>query len=316
MSFKSFADLHHSKLPLSSTNGNCRLCRYGKLVLQEGVPDAAQAMMSSSPRAARPSTCTSATFLDLGEDSTHHHAYEQTAVDLGMPPAVVAATSAGRRPPSRTSFPSAVHRSTSSHHATTTSSSSAAAASSSRQPSAIAAPRTPTAGTHTMDRSVSDEAGQTSDLGATVVDEPEPDATETMGSRELTSPQPAAALLPPPAENAPVRDKIEFLHQQLDGMCEEEPVLDGLELLGESDSAPRMQGGPLLHHCATPFAGDPWAYIEIGSNDDDQSRCIHPPKALYDTSWMTFRSSSCSNGKEHQQRARVCHEVFCEAPRL
>lgn len=55
-----------------------------------------------------------------------------------------------------------------------------------------------------------------------------------------------AALLPPPAGNATVDEKMDFLHQQLDGIGTEMIILNGLVLLGHGDNE-RLQGGTQLY---------------------------------------------------------------------
>ena len=58
----------------------------------------------------------------------------------------------------------------------------------------------------------------------------------------------AASLMPPPASDAPAQVHMDFLHQQLDSIGVERPILDGLLLLG-SGTHQRLQGGVLLHAC-------------------------------------------------------------------
>jgi hypothetical protein len=53
-----------------------------------------------------------------------------------------------------------------------------------------------------------------------------------------------ASLLPPPGANASISVKMDFLHQQLDGMGMEAEILPGLLLLGNGNDE-RLQGGVL-----------------------------------------------------------------------
>ena len=55
----------------------------------------------------------------------------------------------------------------------------------------------------------------------------------------------AAAPMSPPAVGAPVEDHMDFLHQQLDSIGTETPILNGLLLLGSSGHQ-RLQGGTLF----------------------------------------------------------------------
>lgn len=48
--------------------------------------------------------------------------------------------------------------------------------------------------------------------------------------------------MPPPPPGAPVDQHMEFLHQQLDSLGSDRPLLDGLVLLGDGDNE-RLQGG-------------------------------------------------------------------------
>lgn len=50
-----------------------------------------------------------------------------------------------------------------------------------------------------------------------------------------------ATQLPPPPLDAPAEQHMEFLHQQLDSMGLEKPLLEGLVLLGDGDNE-QLQG--------------------------------------------------------------------------
>ena len=57
----------------------------------------------------------------------------------------------------------------------------------------------------------------------------------------------AVSVLPPPAGNASLEDKMEFIRQQLDDIGLEKPVLNGLLLLGNGVKE-RIQGGVRCLH--------------------------------------------------------------------
>lgn len=54
----------------------------------------------------------------------------------------------------------------------------------------------------------------------------------------------SSSVMPQPDEDAPIDEKMDFLHQQLDSIGLERPVLNGLVLLGNGDNE-RLQGGLL-----------------------------------------------------------------------
>ena len=64
----------------------------------------------------------------------------------------------------------------------------------------------------------------------------------------------AGPLMPPPGAKASVDDWIDFLHQQLNIIGTERPILDGLFLLGAGGNQ-RLQGGVKLEICMHVTAG-------------------------------------------------------------
>jgi hypothetical protein len=227
----------------------------GNIEFQEGVPDATQATMSTSPRVARParqSGWAAATLL-FTEESTHGNEHEQTAVDMGMPPVVAASTSSGHRLPSRKRLPStSYHTRTSSRTAATSSSRYSTTHSSPRRRADLAAPHTPADGESSVDSAPQQGEHDPAAPGLSSATPGEQRPVEASAlvtrvlSRVLTRPNNAAQQLPQIADDRTIRSRTDYLHQQLDGMCEKVPVLDGLLLLEETDTAPRMQGGSLL----------------------------------------------------------------------
>ena len=139
---------------------------------------------------------------------------------------------------------------------------------------------------------------------------------------------------PPPAAGSPVEDHMDFLHQQLDSIGMERPMLNGLLLLGSSGNQ-RLQGGALHHACSSHmsiFKRASW-YFEIvckvkGSMvtcctvQRVQNQLRLPTFPLEGAHWqgttmkhifVLCRAGSRADGQVSARRTGVRHQVLCVA---